>query len=94
MGKIIFVCEYGVTHDTANCRCPNQHLTTRRVKCNVPEHAIWLDENHYPKTLRKRFEETLGDYYGGTFKEQMLDRLEQDVKDWLLDNANNIKINR
>lgn len=43
MGKINYVCEFGVVHSTANCRCMSIHVDTRHVKCDVPDEHNPLD---------------------------------------------------
>lgn len=88
MGKANYVCEYGVTHSTANCRCMSDHVSTRQVKCDVPdEHSI--------KPLRGRLEGTIDSFFGSIImpvvRDSLLDKLEQDVSEWLIEAAKTIK---
>lgn len=56
----------------------------------------WAEElTETPRTIRERMEETVDAYFGSIImpivKESLLDKLEQDVKDWLFDYSKTIK---
>ena len=96
MGRINYVCEFGEVHSTANCRCMDSHVTTRQVKCDLPEHAnkFMADIETGEKILqplRERLEKTVDGFFGNLMmqvvKDALLDTLEKDVSEWLIEAA-------
>lgn len=104
MGKIIEVCQFGVTHKMLNCRCQREHTERRHIPCDVPEQhqpkTPILDalfetvEKPEGQTLRNRMAKSVHSTFGSIVspetRDALLDRLEQDVKDWLLHEMNKI----
>lgn len=91
MGKIIYKCEFGIIHREGNCRCMNEHVTTRQVRCDIPdEHkGSHIQISEKTPTLRERLERTVDSFLGAMImpvvREALVDQLEKDAKESMMD---------
>ena len=100
------ICEFGELHGTCRCPSDNKAVIKvpcdrpgehKPVK-NKPWSDIieeWSEDIvDSQKPLRERLEVTVDAFFGNIImsavKVSLLDKLEQDVKDWLFDNSKNI----
>ena len=101
MGKFNYVCEFGEVHRTDNCRCMSTHVSVRHIECDVVEEHAGKDiaeaktGESLLKTLHERLEETVDSFFGAIImpvvKKSLVDKLEQDVSEWLIEAAEHIR---